>query len=117
MALTPEGKVKARVKKILQESGGWWYMPIGTGIGSRNGVPDFLCCYRGVLIGIETKAGRNKATALQMIELRNIYKAGGCALIVNETNIGEVAKALRAGAAKERYTNIPRLKEVEHGDV
>ena len=117
MALTPEGKVKARVKKILQESGAWWYMPIGTGIGSRNGVPDFLCCYRGVLVGIETKAGRNKATALQMLELRNIYKAGGCALIVNETNIEDVTKALGAVDTKERYTNIPTLKEVEHGNV
>ena len=98
MALTPEGKVKAKVKKILQESGAWWYMPMGT---------DFLCCYRGVLVGIETKAGRNKATALQMLELRNIYEAGGCALIVNETNIEDVAKALEAVDAKERYTNIP----------
>ena len=42
-----------------------------------------------------------------MLELRNIYKAGGCALIVNETNIEDVAKALEAVDAKERYTNIP----------
>ena len=52
-----------------------------------------------------------------MLELRSIYKAGGCALIVNETNIEDVVKALEAVDAKERYTNIPTLKEVEHGDI
>lgn len=96
MATTPEGKVKEKVKKLLTQRGAYWYMPMGTAIYTRNGVPDFLVCYRSVFIGIETKAGYNKPSALQKLELINIKNAGGIGLVVNEKNLGTIENVLEA---------------------
>ena len=92
MAQTPESKVKAKIKLILQEFGAYYAMPIGTGFGNA-GVPDFLCCYKGHFIAIEAKAGKGTTTALQEKHLQRIQSMGGSALVVNETNLLEL-KAL-----------------------
>ncbi len=34
--MTPEGKVKKRVKEILKEAGAYWTMPLGTGFSSSS---------------------------------------------------------------------------------
>ena len=63
MANTPEGKVKASVKKILDELHVYHFSPFQAGMG-RAGIPDIICCYNGRFIGIECKAGNNITTAL-----------------------------------------------------
>lgn len=93
MAKTPEGKVKDKVKAILKEYNAYYAMPMGTGYGV-SGVPDFLVCCEGVFIGIETKAGTNTPTALQLKNLNDIKKAGGLALVINESNIHELGETL-----------------------
>ncbi len=65
MASTPEVKVKKQIRKLLDEAGAYYAMPIGTGYGN-SGVPDFLVCAKGVFIGVGAKAGRNKRTLLQV---------------------------------------------------
>lgn len=55
MANTPEGKVKDGVKKFLKERGAWFFMPVSNGMGQA-GIPDFIICYKGVFVAIETKA-------------------------------------------------------------
>ena len=89
MALTPEGKVKAKVRRILDANGVYYFMPATGGYG-RSGVPDIVGCWDGNFFVIECKAGNNTTTALQDIELRKITQAGGIALIINETNITDV---------------------------
>ena len=91
--MTPEGKVKAKVKKILAEMGAYYAMPQGTGFAS-SGVPDFLVCKGGLFYGIECKANGNKPTALQNKHLEDIQKAGGVALIVDETNVDNLRKEM-----------------------
>lgn len=81
-----EGKVKARVKKLLKELDAWYCMPRGTVMG-RSGIPDFLICLHGKFVAVETKSLGNKPTALQQMELSSINMAGGCAWVVNEANI------------------------------
>lgn len=84
---TPEGKVKAAVKKWLQDRGVWYCMPMGTGFGS-SGVPDFVCCWRGKFLAIETKAPgkRGSTTALQDRQIVGIHQAGGAALVVDDVS-------------------------------
>ena len=89
MASTPEGKVKARAKKILDSLGAYYFMPATGGFG-RSGVPDIVGCLNGVFFGIECKAGNNKPTALQLKELRKIMDAGGYCVVVNEDNVEEL---------------------------
>jgi hypothetical protein len=84
--MTPESKVKARVRKILDERNVYYLMPVTSGYGN-SGAPDFLVCYRGKFMGIECKAGRGKPTELQLDNLKRIEESGGIQLIINESNI------------------------------
>ncbi len=84
--MTPEGKVKEKIKKILKEHGAYYAMPIGTGFGN-SGVPDFLCCVNGEFLAIEAKAGKGVPTALQEKNMRDIEAAGGRALVVSDDPI------------------------------
>lgn len=89
MALTPEAKVKKKVKEILDQMGVYHFSPMQNGMG-RAGIPDIIGCLDGQFIAIECKAGKGKTTALQERELNRILNAGGYALVVNETNINQL---------------------------
>ena len=89
MALTPEAKVKKKVKEILDQMGVYHFSPMQNGMG-RAGIPDIIGCLEGQFLGIECKAGKGTTTALQERELTRIQNAGGYALVVNETNINQL---------------------------
>jgi len=91
--LTPERKVKDKVKKVLKELGAYYAMPATGGYGS-SGVPDFLVCYCGRFIGLECKANGGKTTALQEKNLYDIRKNGGTAFVVDEHNVGDLRELL-----------------------
>ncbi|MFZ9972161.1 MAG: VRR-NUC domain-containing protein [Sedimenticolaceae bacterium] len=84
--MTPEAKVKRKAVDILKKAGAYYFFPATGGYG-RSGVPDIVCCWRGMFIGIECKAGKNTTTALQEKELELIRNAGGCAFVVNEATV------------------------------
>lgn len=91
--MTPEGVIKKQVKDILSEVGAWYCMPVGSGYG-KSAVPDFIICYQGYFIAIETKAGSKQATAIQAREITRIQAAKGNAFVINETNIGQLKEWL-----------------------
>jgi hypothetical protein len=93
MAMTPEVKVKHKVRTILTEMQAYWAVPVTGGYGA-SGVPDILVCLDGFFIGIECKAGKGKVTALQQMNLDNIEKAGGLALVINETNVSQLKELI-----------------------
>jgi Holliday junction resolvase len=97
MATTPEKKVKDKVVKILKAHGIYYFFPTTFGMG-RSGVPDIICCFRGSFLAVECKAGKNKTTALQDMEIAAIRKAGGTALVINENNINEIEDLINATA-------------------
>ena len=84
--MTPEGKVKKKVREVLNKLGCYYTMPVTGGNGS-SGAPDFLVCHEGRFIGIECKANGNKPTELQLKNLRHIEFCGGAAYVVDETNV------------------------------
>jgi hypothetical protein len=83
--MTPEGRVKEAVRKYLRTKGVWFYQPVQNGMG-QVGIPDFVCCYRGIFIAIETKApGKlSGVTANQRRVLDQIKEHGGLALVVDD---------------------------------
>jgi len=91
--MTPEAKVKKKVKEILTELGCYYVMPVTNGFGS-SGAPDFLVCKEGKFIGVECKANGGKPTALQFKNLQNIIEAGGNAFVINEDNISTLPMLL-----------------------
>jgi Holliday junction resolvase len=60
MAQTPEGRVKEGIKRQLKALGAWYFMPVSNGMG-QVGIPDIICCYKGVFVAIEAKAPGKKA--------------------------------------------------------
>ena len=91
--MTPEAKVKAKIKKTLEELGCYYFMPPANGYG-RAGIPDFVGCLKGQFIAIEAKAGKGKTTALQDREIARIKASGGFALVVNEENLDSLKTTL-----------------------
>lgn len=77
-----ERDVKDDVKEYLEEIGAWWYMPVNR---NRKGVPDFIVCYQGFFLAIETKRKRNsRVPELQRLELERIRKNRGVALLCSD---------------------------------
>jgi hypothetical protein len=74
--MTPEGKVKAEIKKVLAEYGCWYFMPAMNGYG-RSGIPDFIGCYKGVFFAVEAKSANGKLTPNQEREVAAMLAAGG----------------------------------------
>jgi hypothetical protein len=95
MAMTPEGKVKKKVKEYLVSIGAWYYMPVSNGMG-RVGCPDILVCYKGLFMAFETKApGKIKnVTPNQQREIDDIRRVNGLALVVD--NVDQVKEAIEA---------------------
>lgn len=93
--LTPERKVKDRVKRVLAGCGAYYFMPATHGYGS-SGVPDLVVCLKGLFIGIECKANGGKPTVLQLKNLNDIVLAGGVAIVVDETGLHLFEGVLKA---------------------
>lgn len=91
--MTPEGKVKADVKRILKSRGIWYFMPVPLG---KVGIPDFCCVVKGQAVFIETKAGKNKPTPMQKLTMEQIQAAGGIAVVVNEKGIAALDELLES---------------------
>ena len=51
-------------------------------------------CYKGKFFAIECKAGKNKPTPLQHMNIMKIREAGGYAWVANEDNADEVEAVL-----------------------
>jgi hypothetical protein len=113
MAMTPEGRVKADIKKWLDGHGfwragrqgkrpdklvGWYYMPVSNGMGVH-GIPDFVIVFMGFSIFIEAKAPKGEPTANQILRMEEIRAAGGKAFVVRDASelssiflLGEVSE-------------------------
>ena len=78
---TPEAKIKDQVKKLLAKYGVYWHMPVQNGMGAPS--LDFICCFQGRYLAIETKAPGKKPTPRQENTIRQIQQAGGTAFIID----------------------------------
>jgi hypothetical protein len=98
MASTPEGKVKDACKQYLKSIGAWFFMPVSNGMG-QVGIPDIICCYKGIFIAVETKAPgkRNQTTANQDRVIGAIKEADGWAIVVdNVEQLEQFVLAIKA---------------------
>lgn len=101
-----EADVKKLVKKVLDALPlSWYFMPVPTGFGVQ-GVPDFVVCWDGRFIGIETKFGKNTTSKWQDIQRAGITAACGVYLIINEKNVNELRDIL-----EEAYARYPEQTE------
>ena len=111
--MTPEGKVKAKVKKKLALPGVYSHMPVQNGMGAPS--LDFVCCKKtlitpemvgqevGLYFAIETKAGNKQPTARQGITIAEMEAAGAKVFVINEeTGTGQLEEWLKLESIKAR---------------
>jgi cytochrome c1 len=79
---TPEGKVKARVKELLNEHGAYHHWPVQTGYGEPT--LDCVGCHRGKYFAIETKAPGEQLTPRQNFTKEKMEAAGAKVFVVGE---------------------------------
>ncbi|MGH7745344.1 MAG: hypothetical protein ACREQ5_11205 [Candidatus Dormibacteria bacterium] len=89
-----ESWVKEKVKVLFKRYRVWYFMP-SMGQYGRAGIGDFIACVRGRLLMVETKAGQNRPTTLQEIEIGRVNGAGGVAIVVNENRLESFEKLLQ----------------------
>lgn len=79
---TPEGKVKAKIKKWLASCKFFNFSPIG-GAYAVHGIPDIIVCAAGKFIAIECKAPgrRGSVTKHQELKIAEIRASGGTAFV------------------------------------
>lgn len=74
--MTPEGIVKASIKRVLDAKGGvWYFMPSMNGYG-RAGIPDIIGSYKGRFFAVEVKAKGGKMTPAQERERDKLLEVG-----------------------------------------
>lgn len=70
-----------KVKRFL-ESEGCYFVKYWGGYFTKAGVPDLLICVNGYFLAVELKADNGKPSQLQLLNIKQIRKAGGKALIL-----------------------------------
>lgn len=94
--MTPEGKVKKKISKLLEQYKAYYFMPVQTGYGKKT--VDYLVCYKGHFIGIEAKAPGKTPTRLQWDCLEKIGAARGYVTVIDGdaslANFEELLKCL-----------------------
>jgi hypothetical protein len=103
---TPEGRIKARLDKMLKEEGIWYFSP-QAGLYGRAGIADRVLCAYGRFISVEVKSGpRAKLTKLQEKHASEIIKAHGLWFRVHDQNsINELRDYLRASSFGQKSTH------------
>ena len=81
---TPEGLVKAKVKKVLDKYREHLYvlMPVQNGMGTPT--LDYLGWFKGHPFGIETKAGKARMTPRQELTAEKMRAGGAMVFLINE---------------------------------
>jgi hypothetical protein len=92
--MTPEGRVKREITKVLKLFPWWTDMPVPTGYGKSQ--LDYTLCVNGRFVAIEAKAPGEWLTPLQRKTAREMLESGGKVFIVsNKDGLRAVAKFLK----------------------
>ncbi len=105
--MTPEGKVKAAIDRLLKGYGVWYFAPVQYGLGAH-GIHDRVCCIPvvitqamvgktiGRMLTIEAKKDKAKtATKLQQQRAKEVHEHGGISVLVNMERLHHLEAVLR----------------------
>lgn len=84
--MTPEGRVKRAIKKVLdQHKTLYSFMPVPSGFGKSS--LDYVLCVGGVFVAIEAKAPGKKLTPRQKTIKGQIERAGGTVFVIDNESL------------------------------
>jgi hypothetical protein len=100
--MTPEGKVKAKVKRALEKlRRKYHFMPVQNGMGAP--ALDIFCCIEGFFVAIETKVPGKHMTERQMVTASQIADAGGLVFVIHDDD--EIEAMMHRIDARVRGSN------------
>lgn len=103
--MTPEAKVKQRVRKILDRIGAYYFLPVSNGMGVM-GVFDIVCCINTIFVGIECKSdAKKKPTPLQTRNAERAKQAGAVVFLAHIDNLTELEDTLNTIKEEKHGTN------------
>ena len=109
MASTPEGKVKAKVKRLLKKYDCYQFWPVQTGYGAPT--LDCIACCQGHFIGIETKAPGKRPTPRQLLTIDDMKEAGAAVIVIGEWKKGQEIGGKGTGiVCNEEYSGLGELE-------
>ena len=98
--MTPEGTVKARLKRKLAPLKPylWSFWPVQTGMGGP--CLDCILCVAGRFVTIETKRPGGKPTPRQLTTIAETIAAGGVAYVIDNNDdmdkvVADIAELIR----------------------
>ena len=109
MGKQAEGSLQERIQKLIERNGGYCFKNHGD-MTTEPGRPDIVCCYKGLFIAIEAKVDNNTPTRQQGIHCRNVWKAGGIAMIAWDTMTVEVLLNFISKCIEQDYNIFETLK-------
>ena len=96
-----ESNFQKKIIKYLESIDAYVFKHNASAI-SKAGVPDLICCYRGLFIGIEVKKdNKSKPTELQKYNINKINECGGIGFVLRPDKF-ELFKELIKGLEKVR---------------
>jgi hypothetical protein len=93
--MTPEGRIKHLVKKVIAAiPGAYQHWPVQNGMG--NPTLDCIACIKGHYVAIETKAPGKKPTPRQELTLSEMLAAGAITFVVDTPEkVEDLANSLK----------------------
>lgn len=81
--MTPEGRIKAEVSKILKSHGDnvWYHMAVTNGMGAPT--LDYTGCAYSLYFAVETKAPGGKPTPRQELTIAQMRAAGAKVFVID----------------------------------
>lgn len=86
-----ESKIQKEIINYLRKKRVWYFRYTAT--GQQNGLPDIICLYNGLFLGLELKTDKGSPTQLQLNKLKAINDSGGIGLLI--TSVDEVDGLLK----------------------
>jgi hypothetical protein len=81
--VTPEGKVKAKIRKLLNNYGAYYFQPVQMGIGATG--LDFHCMLAGArAFFVEAKAPGKQPTLRQQLMIEKLTYMGATVFVIDD---------------------------------
>lgn len=103
--MTPEGKVKKAINKVLDKYKGkvYKFMPVPGGFGPSS--LDYILCVGGSFLAIEAKAPGKKPTPRQNAIIGAITRAGGTVFLIDSEEMAFNSPLSNLNSFLRRNTN------------
>lgn len=99
MSQTPEAKVKARIREVLDAIGAVYSMPIGSSYGRANMCDFIVCLPGGLYLEVEAKAyEHSNIRPNQIKKIDQVRNAGGLALVIHRDNLDDLVSVMARAA-------------------